>query len=265
MAKPKFYQALSKRAFLINQTGAGAGITGVVGFLILFVISSFFFVTENYFLSLGIISIALMMYVSGSDVYKIFMSAATIFFSSKHLIKKASEVQDTMVALTELLNIRRNPKGEIVSDPIAVNAKIVLPENDFVRDLQKLIDSDKKEKYAEFLSHAYYEDCNDLYERSNDNFNFVSECMPLFGLIGTVLGLIQMFDTLGADVSVEALSPQLALALKTTLYGAIFSSLYRIVAARFEQRLKSLQNDYGALEIAIKVLLENKVKIEVEK
>ena len=264
MAKPKFYQALTKRAFLINQTGAGAGITGVAGFLIFFVIASFFFVTENYFISLAIISVAIMIYVSGSDTYKIYMSAITIFFSSKHLIKKASDVQDTMVALSEILNIRRNPKGEIISAPIAMGAKVVLPENEFVRDLQKLIESDKKEKYAEFLSHSYYEDCNDLYERANDNFNFVSECMPLLGLIGTVLGLISMFDTLGADVSVEALSPQLALALKTTLYGAIFSSVYRIVAARFEQRLKALHNDYDALEKAIKVLLENKAKIEVE-
>ena len=56
--------------------------------------------------------------------------------------------------------------------------------------------------------------------------------MPLFGLIGTIVGLIGMFDSLSADVTVEFVSPQLALALKTTLYGAIFSSIYKIIASR---------------------------------
>lgn len=265
MAKPKFYQTLTKRAFSINQTGAGAGVTGIAGFTVFMVLASFFFVTENFFLALGISSIALMMYVSGSDTYKIYISTFTVFFSSKHLLRKAALVQDTVVALMETLNLRRNPKGEIISDPVANGAKIVLPENEFVRDLQRLIESDKKEDYTNFLAHTYYEECFDLYERANDNYNFVSECMPLFGLVGTVLGLISMFDTLGADVSVEALAPQLALALKMTLFGVLFSAVFRIVAARFEQRLKSLQNDYMSLEKALHVIIENKLKIEVEK
>jgi chemotaxis protein MotA len=87
--------------------------------------------------------------------------------------------------------------------------------------------------------------------------------MPLFGLIGTIVGLIGMFDSLGSNVSVELLSPQLALALKTTLYGAVFASLYSIVASRFDQRLKALEYDFEILNHGVKVLVENKARIEV--
>jgi len=87
--------------------------------------------------------------------------------------------------------------------------------------------------------------------------------MPLFGLIGTILGLIGMFDSLGADVTVESLSPQLALALKTTLYGAIFSSIYKIIGSRFEQRLKILDYDYETFCRALQVIIQNKNQIEV--
>jgi biopolymer transport protein ExbB/TolQ len=56
-------------------------------------------------------------------------------------------------------------------------------------------------------------ECHELYDSSGSHLEFVSGAMPLFGLIGTILGLIAMFDSLGSNVSVESLSPQLALAL----------------------------------------------------
>jgi hypothetical protein len=37
--------------------------------------------------------------------------------------------------------------------------------------------------------------------------------MPPFGLIGTVIGLIGMFDRLGSNTSVENLAPELAISL----------------------------------------------------
>ena len=88
--------------------------------------------------------------------------------------------------------------------------------------------------------------------------------MPLFGLIGTILGLIAMFDGLGANVTVESLAPQLALALKTTLYGAIFSSIYKIIGSRFDQRLKTLEFDFEAFCFGLEVLVNGKNQIEVE-
>ena len=129
---------------------------------------------------------------------------------------------------------------------------------------QKLVDEGKDYDYAAYVAHSYYTECHELYDYSTSNLVFVADSMPLFGLIGTIIGLIAMFDGLGANVSIESLTPQLALALKTTLYGAVFSSVYKIVSSRFEQRLRALEYDYETICHALEVVIENKNKIEVK-
>jgi flagellar motor component MotA len=191
------------------------------------------------------------------------VSAFTIFFSNKHLTPKGVYLHETMMALAEILKIKRNEKGEVTAEALKAGAKIVLPNNPLSEDIKKIIDGNRDKEYAHYIAHYYYEECHELYQVSADNYDFVSTTMPLWGLIGTVLGLIAMFDTLGADVTVEALSPQLALSLKTTLYGAVYATLYRIPGVRFEQRMKSLESDYDLLLKSLDVIMISKPVIEV--
>ena len=74
-----------------------------------------------------------------------------------------------------------------------------------------------------------------------------------------------MFDSLGSVVTVEALSPQFALALKTTLYGAVFATAYKLLATRFEQRQKALDYDFETLCRGLEVVLDNELVVEVQK
>ena len=57
--------------------------------------------------------------------------------------------------------------------------------------------------------------------------------------------------------------PQLALALKCTLYGVLLAVLYKIIASRFDQRLKALDYDFETFCRALKVMIDNKAVIEV--
>ncbi|SMF77345.1 MotA/TolQ/ExbB proton channel family protein [Pseudobacteriovorax antillogorgiicola] len=248
----------------VNQKGAGAGVVGLLGFVGLLLLSIVFFVTENYFVSMAIISVGLMVYVAGTDVVKIFLSSFTVFFSSRHVIEKAACLVETNDALNKALSIKKNKQGHIKIGPVAEGEVIRLPDNPFTRDIQRLAKDGKDYEYAEFVAHSYYTECHELYDYSHANLEFVADAMPLFGLIGTIIGLIAMFDGLGANVSIESLTPQLALALKTTLYGAVFSSVYKIVGSRFDQRLKALDYDYETVCQAIKVIIENKNEVEVE-
>jgi chemotaxis protein MotA len=260
-----FFEALNKSALAINQAAAGAGVTGLIGFAGLFVVASAFFVTENYFIAMLLTSLGLLVYATGTEVAKLLMSSATIFFSSKHLTPKASTLQETLVSIQDALEFRRDPAGELRVGPLEKGGHIKLSDTALARDLKVVLDQEKDFEYAEYVAHSYYVECHELYDYSASHFEFVSSAMPLFGLIGTVVGLIAMFDSLGADVSVESLSPQLALALKTTLYGAVFSSIYRIIGSRFEQRMKGLDYDFETFCRALQVLVENKAKIEVQR
>src|SRR4051812_39841697 len=109
----KFFRSMKRRSLLVNQGGAGAGVTGLVGFAGLMTVAGVFFVTENYFIASLVVSIALLIYVTGTDVGRVFLSSFTIFFSSRHLIPKAAYLQDTLAALKETLNFARDNKGEI--------------------------------------------------------------------------------------------------------------------------------------------------------
>lgn len=259
-----FFASVSKATTLaINKAAAGAGVLGLLGFTGLFIVAAVFFITENYFFSMLVLSFALLVYVTGAELAKLLLSSVTIFFSSKHLIFRAVFLQETLVPLRRFLQIRRDSAQGETFGPLEPKPTIKLPDNPLSRDLQTILTQKKDYDYVEYMAHAYYVECHELYDYSSAHLEFVASAMPLFGLIGTILGLIGMFDTLGADVTVEYLSPQLALALKTTLYGAVFSSIYKIIASRFDQRLKALDYDFETFCRALQVMVEAKVNIEV--
>jgi biopolymer transport protein ExbB/TolQ len=260
----RFFAAINRSALAINQAAAGTGATGLLGFALLFSLAAVFFVTEMYFIAMVTISFALLVYVTGAELAKLLMSSITIFFSSKHLTPRASQLQETLVALQEGLELRWDLQGELRVGPVGKNTTLTLPDNALSRDIKTVVDKGKEYEYAEYVAHQYYVECHELYDYSSAHLEFVSGAMPLFGLIGTIVGLIAMFDSLGGDVTVESVSPQLALALKTTLYGAVLSSVYKIMGSRFDQRLKALEYDFEVFSRALQVLIENNVRVEVQ-
>lgn len=248
----------------ISQASAGAGVLGLLGFAGVFLLAMVFFVAEGYFLSTVLVSLALLVYVAGSEIGKLLLSSLVIFFSSRHLIRNATYLQSTVFELRRALHLRKDESGWVKVGPIEPGAKIRLPDNPLVRDVQVVLRREKGTEYTDYVAHQYYVDCRELYDHFHAHLEFVAGVMPLFGLIGTVVGLIGMFDTLGANTSVENLSPQLALALKTTLYGAILASVYTVIASRFDQRIKALEYDYDIFCHSLEVLVENKAIIEVD-
>ncbi len=258
----RFFRAMQQSTLAHDRT-AGAGVAGLLGFFALFVIAALLFFAESYFLSMFIISLALLVYVTGAGVTRLFRSAILLFVSSKHLTPRAVQLQEALAALEQGLSLRPDRTGTLRAAALEPGAKLTLPDSALGRELACVLDEQADLEYAEFVAHAYYVECHEVYDSSTSHFEFVAGAMPLFGLIGTILGIIAMFDSLGSSVTVESLSPQLALALKTTLYGAVFSSVYKIVGSRFEQRIKALDYDFETLCRALAVLVEGKGQVEV--
>lgn len=263
-AEPLFFDTVHRSSLAINKAAAGAGVLGLLGFAGFFAIAAVFFVTESYFLSMLMVSFALLVYVTGAELVKLFLSSVTVFFSSKHVIERAAYLQETLVPLQRFLQIRADATGTVKLGPIEPGATVKLPDNPLSRDIETILErQEHPSEYLQYVAHAYYAECHELYDYSSGHLEFVAQAMPLFGLIGTIVGLIGMFDSLSADVTVEFVSPQLALALKTTLYGAVFSSIYKIIASRFDQRLKALDYDFETFCRALEVLIETKARVKV--
>jgi biopolymer transport protein ExbB/TolQ len=248
----------------LDASSAGAGALGLFGFIVLAGIALMFFIAESFFLSMLMMSFALLFYVAGSEMGKLLVSSLTVFFSGRHLIRDAIHVQDTVAALRRHLHMRKDESGFVKAGPIEKGARIKLPDNPLVRDLQAVLKREKGSEYANYLAHRYYVDCRELYDHMHAHLEFVAGVMPLLGLIGTVVGLIGMFDKLGPNTSVETLAPELAISLQTTLFGAVLASAYTIVASRFDQRIKALEYDYDILVHGLDVLVANDAVLEVE-
>ncbi len=248
----------------ISDTSAGAGILGLLGFAALFAVALVFFIIESFFLSLLFAGLALLVWVSGAEFGKLLISSFTVFFSSKHLVRNATHLQETLVELRKVLHLRKDESGFVKVGPIEAGAKIKLPDNPLVRDIQAVLKREKGKEYAEYIAHQYYVDCRETYDHFHSHLQFVAGVMPLFGLIGTVLGLINMFDTLGGNTKVEALAPALGLALQLTLWGAVLATVFTVIASRFAQRITALEYDYEMLVQGLEVLVENKAAVEVQ-
>ena len=66
-------------------------------------------------------------------------------------------------------------------------------------------------------------------------FEAMGETAPAFGMIGTLIGLVQMLSAMGDDPT--AIGPAMAVALLTTLYGAVFANLVCIpIAGKLQLR-----------------------------
>jgi biopolymer transport protein ExbB/TolQ len=260
-----FFNTYNRSALAVSKKAAGAGVVGMVGFFGILGVAGVFFITENFFVAMLGVSLALLVYATGAEVGKLLLSSVSVFFSSKHLTPKAAQLQETLVALEDTLTFRRDKSGELRVGPVQKGMRLKLVDNPLVRDLADLQERGKGYDYAEYLAYSYYVEAHELYDHGGAHLDFVAGAMPLFGLMGTVLGLIGMFDSLGSVVTVEAIAPQLALALKCTLYGVLYSAFYKISAARFEQRLRGLGYDFEMLCRALQVLFQNQAVIEVQK
>src|SRR5215218_7383152 len=129
--------------------------------------------------------------------------------------------------------LRRMSQRELV-DEIAALAEIARKQGPI--GLEKVETEDPfLAKGVRFVADGYDADfIRDNLERDRDNFlthldegqkiyRAIGDCAPAFGMIGTLIGMVQMFANM-TDPS--KLGPLMAIALLATLYGALVANLF---------------------------------------
>ncbi len=120
----------------------------------------------------------------------------------------------------DMANIARK-NGVIALDGYEVHDRF------FKRAAQMVADGYK----PEFVEQALREDMEQTQERHEVGqrmFRAIGESAPAFGMIGTLVGLIQMLNTLDDPANI---GPAMAVALLTTLYGALIANLIALPIA----------------------------------
>ncbi len=91
----------------------------------------------------------------------------------------------------------------------------------FARGLQMLVDGQESESIREFLT-PEIEHLQERHSKGKKILEFMGAAAPAFGMIGTLIGLIQMLRSLESP---EKIGQGMAVALLTTFYGALTANL----------------------------------------
>lgn len=142
---------------------------------------------------------------------------------SFRILLPSSDIKDKneLVDLTEdLLRLSRKD-GFLVLDKQEVN-------HDFYRHgVRMLVDGYSKE----VIKQSLLEENKIFVERATTSagvFSSIGGAAPAFGMIGTLVGLIQMLSNLSDPSSI---GPAMAVAMLTTLYGAMIANLFALPMA----------------------------------
>ncbi|HHU93715.1 MAG TPA: chemotaxis protein MotA [Alcaligenaceae bacterium] len=159
-----------------------------------------------------------------SEVVRIFGLIGTVMRNEKLY---------TQYDLDELINISRL---WVSGDIRAVENALEQVANPFLKTgVQLVIDMTPEEEILELLQWRI----SRMRAREHAEaqlFRVMASYAPAFGMIGTLVGLVNLMFLLG-DGDIALIGQQMALALMTTFYGILFSNLlFKPVAVKLERR-----------------------------
>ncbi|WP_166252984.1 motility protein A [Marinobacter salicampi] len=124
-------------------------------------------------------------------------------------------------------------------------------ENEFLRKgINLCVDGHPPELITEALTQDIQQTM-ERYEVAERVFRGIGESAPAIGMLGTLVGLVQMLNTLDDPASI---GPAMAIALLTTLYGAFLAQL---VALPLADKLQLKAEDEQRNRLLIATSIEN--------
>jgi len=161
------------------------------------------------------------------------LCATLIHFSLPQFLGIFSVIKKTVVAKvpsqTELIQRMVNFAAINRRDgALALEQEIPNLDNSFfIKGLQMLVDGRDSEQIRDFMS-IEIQYLQDRHSTGKKILEFMGSAAPAFGMIGTLIGLVQMLRSLDSP---DAIGGGMAVALLTTFYGALSANLIFIPLA----------------------------------
>jgi len=148
----------------------------------------------------------------------------------KCFLTKLPEPKEELTRLTQLATIARKD-GLLALEKELVN----ITDPFLIRGLEMVVDGTSKEKLEEVLT-IELSCIQDRHAMGKKIFDQLGASLPAFGMVGTLIGLIQMLGELDDPSKIGA---GMAVAMVTTFYGAFVANMiYLPMAGKLEARSK---------------------------
>ncbi len=144
--------------------------------------------------------------------------------------------------------------------------KLIDNSNDFfIREAMSILMDDflSKEELGHILG-LRAKTVSYRYQEEAKKFKALGKFPPAMGLMGAVLGMIALLQTLGQPGAEENIGPAMSVALVATLYGIAFANLFILPVAEnlMEGAREVMQKNYMIVE-GVKLIAQKKNKILV--
>jgi chemotaxis protein MotA len=130
-----------------------------------------------------------------------------------------------------------------------------LPEDAFLRKgIQMVVDRVDRAHISDVLSQEIHA-TQERHSVGQETFRFIALSAPSFGMIGTLIGMVQLFVSIKDPAGI---GQGMALSLLSTLYGAVVAYLFAVpIAGKLEHRSREeLQNKRLMLEGVLAIAAE---------
>ena len=152
--------------------------------------------------------------------YTVSVAGQAIKAAAKAFLHKAQTPKELIEKCVELSNIARK-EGVLGLEQVEI-------ENEFLKNgVMLIVDGND----ADFVRKMLSNDINLTIERQEEGqgiFKSIGDVAPAMGMIGTLIGLVQMMANMSDP---KALGPAMAVALLTTLYGAVIANVLALPIA----------------------------------
>lgn len=175
------------------------------------------------------------------DLVRVFNIFFKVFF--KEFINPQDAIKDIIDVSLRLEKNKaeiRNIINENKMHPFIIDG-LKLLENDFDKDQVKTIMTSALVERKDYQMHQV------------QIIKTLAKYPPAFGMIGTVLGLVSVMQSLGGSSAIEEIGPNMAVALITTLYGLFFANYAFIPMS--DNLLHRLDNEVRIRKLIIKGIM----------
>lgn len=152
--------------------------------------------------------------------YPLSVAVQSMKVAAKAFLNKVQSPRELIDKCVELSNIARK-EGVLGLEQVEI-------ENEFLkRGVQLVVDGNE----PEFVRKMMNSDINLTIQRHEEGqgiFKAIGDVAPAMGMIGTLIGLVQMMANMDDP---KALGPAMAVALLTTLYGAVIANVFALPIA----------------------------------
>lgn len=171
-------------------------------------------------------------------------------FSIPGTLKKvfaAEESMDISHVITVMMSMAKKARTEGL---LALEEEVDGIDDEFIRKSAQLVIDGTPPELVKSIVEAEIDLTERRFDSSRKVFDLMAELAPAFGMMGTLIGLIQMLRNLDTP---EALGPGMAVALITTFYGTFIANVFAIPVSK--KLVTRKENAVTGMEVVVEGIL----------